>query len=44
MKKFFLGLLSITLLIASILGAQSRPGKGHPASRSDRGSGPALWV
>jgi hypothetical protein len=42
MKKYILGLLSIFLLFASILGAPSKPSKGQPSSRSDRGSG--LWV
>lgn len=44
MKKYILGLLSIVLLVASILGAPSKPQKGQPADRSGRGSGPALWV
>jgi hypothetical protein len=41
MKKYLIGLLSIFLLIASIMGAQSR----KPRSvRSGRESGPAMWI
>jgi hypothetical protein len=42
MKKYFLGLLSIFLLVASILGAQSKVPKGQRSGRSNCGSG--LWV
>ncbi len=41
MKKYFIGLLSIFLLVASILGAQSKAPKGQ---RAGRGSDPAMWV
>jgi hypothetical protein len=44
MKKYLLGLLSMVFLVASILGAPSKSPKGQPSNRSDRGSGPALWV
>lgn len=42
MKKYIIGLFSIFILFASILGAPSKSPKGQPSSRSDRGSG--LWV
>jgi len=44
MKKYVLGLLSIVLLVASILGAPSKSSKGQPSGHSGRDSGPALWV
>jgi len=44
MKKYFLGLLSILLLVASILGAQSKAPKDQRSGRPDCGSGPAMWV
>jgi hypothetical protein len=44
MKKYFLGFLSILLLVASILGAQLKAPKDRRSGRSDCGSGPAMWV
>lgn len=48
MKKYFVGFLSVLLLIASILGAStsSKPARGRSSGRSagSGGSGPALWV
>jgi hypothetical protein len=41
MKKVFIGLLSIFLVLASILGMQT---KGTKDQRSGRGSDPAMWV
>jgi len=41
MKKYFIGLLSIVLVLASILGA---PSKEPKAQRDKRDSGPAMWV
>jgi len=42
MKKYFLGLLSIVLLVASILGAQSKAPKDRRPGRSSCDSGPTL--
>ena len=42
MKKYVLGLLSIVLLVASILGAPSKSPKGRPSGHPGRDSG--LWV
>ena len=44
MKKYFVGLLSIFLVLASILGLQSKGTKDLRSGRSDRGSDPAMWV
>ncbi len=46
MKKYFFGLFSIFLIVASILGAQSKAPKSHEraSERSGRGSDPVLWV
>jgi len=46
MKKYFIGLFSIVLLVASILGAQSKAPKSQERApeRSGRGSEPVLWV
>jgi hypothetical protein len=41
MKKYFIGLLSIFLVLASILGIQTR---GMKDQRSGRGSDPAMWL
>jgi hypothetical protein len=41
MKKYVIGFLSVFLLIASIMGAQSKRPKG---ARSGRDSGSAMWI
>jgi hypothetical protein len=41
MKKYLIGLLSVFLLFASILGATSRRPK---APRTGRDAGPTMWV
>jgi len=41
MKKYLIGFLSIFLLVASIMGAQSKRPKDP---RSGRDTGPAMWV
>jgi hypothetical protein len=43
-KRYILGLLSIALLIASIFGAPSKAPKAQAPERSERDSGPALFV
>jgi len=47
MKKYFIGLLSVFLVLASILGMQTRGTKdqrsGQPG-QPGRGSDPAMWV
>ncbi len=41
MKKYFIGLLSIFLLLASILGTQTKKPK---TERPERGSDLTMWV
>ncbi|MCX6567655.1 MAG: hypothetical protein NT147_01210 [Candidatus Aminicenantes bacterium] len=44
MKKYFIGLLSIFIVLASILGMQTKGMKDQRSGRSGRGSDPAMWV
>ena len=44
MKKYFIGVMSIFLLLASILGMQTKGTKDQRSGRPNCGSGPALWI
>jgi hypothetical protein len=45
MKKYLIGLLSVFLVLASILGMQTKATKDQRSGRgSGRSAGPAMWV
>ncbi len=44
MRKTFVGLLSIVLVLASVFGLSSRGPRARHDARSDRGADWALWV